>query len=209
MSKDGRIGNRALLKRLANELQMEGVNRMPSDLNRDQVQVVVDLGRWVEPQLIAPASEITVDFDSATRAINGLVTDDWEVMPAIATHHSWMQSLDLVFSIPIDAASDPIAIRGYLQLPVGQPFPVTNIQEATRSNSGMAVSPRWNLRGSHIGFASSGNPMNAFASTWDGFIAATIPFRVDIAKPLVFPAASTVTWRRLVWRWPINTARPF
>lgn len=44
MSKDGRIGNRALLKALADYLGMEGVNRAPDMLNRDQVQVVVSLG---------------------------------------------------------------------------------------------------------------------------------------------------------------------
>lgn len=209
MSRDGRIGNRAIIKRLADALQMEGVNRSPMDLNRDQVQVVVDLGRWLDPQLVAPASEVTVDFNSATRALGGLFTDDWEVMPSIATHHSWVQSLDLVFDIPIDVASDPFAIRAYLQLPVGQPFPVVNINEFSRSNSGQAVAPRWNLRGCNIGFASSGNPMNSFASTWDGFIMADVPLRIDLGKVLAFPAASTVTWRRLVWRWPIGTARPF
>lgn len=44
MSKDGRIGNRGLLKGLADFLQMEGVHRMPNQLNLDQVQVTSELG---------------------------------------------------------------------------------------------------------------------------------------------------------------------
>jgi len=43
MAKDGQIGHRGWLKALADVLQMEGVNRMPAQLNRDQVQVVVNM----------------------------------------------------------------------------------------------------------------------------------------------------------------------
>jgi hypothetical protein len=43
MARDGQIGHRGWLKAIADALQMEGVNRFPAVLNRDQVQVVVNM----------------------------------------------------------------------------------------------------------------------------------------------------------------------
>ncbi len=45
MSKDGRIGNRELLKTLGDLLKIEGVSRMPSAIDRDLVHVQTDLNQ--------------------------------------------------------------------------------------------------------------------------------------------------------------------
>jgi len=54
VSKDGRIGFRAALKALADILQIEGVQRMPLPVNRDQVQIVQPLLPPVQLATLSP-----------------------------------------------------------------------------------------------------------------------------------------------------------
>lgn len=73
MAKEGQIGNRGLLKSVADALEMEGINRFPAVLNRDQVNVVVCL----DPPWSAYETWMSV---GTTIAIAALASVKWVVV---------------------------------------------------------------------------------------------------------------------------------
>lgn len=208
MSRDGRIGDRELLKRLADALQMEGVNRMPAALNRDQVQVVVDLGRYLDPQPLYGTQTYWHHIETAD--VSGTPSYDAEILAADATLHQKVLSLYMEVEGDADAAFRTGQVRVYFRLPIGQPHYVIDLSNGFKTDSGGQWRTRFALSG--LSTPSIANTGNLAAMNWDGYVPPEAPLRITVESEYGianFPANSSVSWGIFAVQWPVGTQRPF
>lgn len=216
MSRDGRIGNRALLKRIADALEMEGVRRAPMGLNTDQVQVVVDLGRFLDPpEPDAPPQfgAATVLYNSASGiALGGVAQDDREIIPA-QTLETRILTFELEYSIPVDVNPAYGQIRIYYQLPVGQPFRAVDLLDAFYCDAAASNLARFAKGGyTYRPTATPGNWQAISGFDWDGYVPPQVPIRLETTKAntgINFAAGTTLSWKFFALQWPVGTIPPY
>jgi len=204
VAKDGRIGNRALLKALADYLQVEGVNRAPDMLHRDQVWPVVSMGEvggyeFFEHTTIAAS---VVGQPSYTENIF-----DVSLRPELRNKTLQVLALDVVIAGNADAADTEMDFQVLTLSPSLAAF--IDIPRWETTSAGAAWSRRWAMGGTTV---TSFNARSGIASFWNGIIPAgannlsgvgtggsvNMGLRLDIVRRSGnFPAASNVTTRGL------------
>lgn len=212
MARDGEIQNRSLLRSIADRLDIGGVKRVPPFLNTDTVQVVVDMGRFLDPQpapILQPPQigAQTYYYASNSRSIAGLTQDDFEIYPAPATgFQAQILTLELKWHVAIDTTPGTTQVDGYYQLPVGQPFRVFNYNDLFKSSNVIAKDMHLALGG----FESHCQSLEPLPTSinWNGYMPSLVPFRIATRKVSPWPANSTLDWRVLSIVWPVGSLKP-
>ena len=123
MSRDGRIGNRSALKRLADFLQMEGVNRAPADLHREQLLPVVDLAQLGGDTVPAAAYQaLTWGAESQQFALGAANFAGGKILAADLVNDRKILTAEIEFISGAAAIADlPVRLKVTMQHPVLSP----------------------------------------------------------------------------------------
>jgi len=194
------IGNKALLRARAEELQILDRKIFPVNLATDVVQPVLE----VNPRYLGPAMGVeTVDYNSGIVSLAGVSQVDFEIYPAVADFNTHINAIHARIDVPTDASPSEVQLFIYYELPVGQPFRIVDLKPAF-STAGSLVQYRYALGGSFV-------VVSGTSSAWDGHVTPLVPLRMSVIKSngTNFPTGSEVNWSRFASLWPVGSIRPW
>lgn len=198
------IGRKDKLQAASNRLSLLGTRQISSRLDTTSVKPVLE----IDPQYLGPTvGDWGVDFNSGSVDLSGLAASNTLIIPALAGLNAYVQTLELNFSVPADAAPATVQLRGYYDMPVGQPFRAFDFLDLFATTGGGVL-----MRFALGGFTDLNTARTTRVTSWDGFLPAEVPFRLEVEKAIggiAFPFGSSFQWRRLLWTWPVGTLKPF
>lgn len=205
----GRIGETALMRRVAEALGIEGVTRAPNVMATDRVQPVIDVGRFIDPQPVG------LLLGTSTLIGNSEIVEIYGVNTVTYTTHSTLgeptkQSQFLSLGVRLVNAIDVVAteIDFYIWYERVTPFYVAQLRAASMSAIGASKIFQFALNGATF---KDGPQDGVYSCNWNGYLPPETRLNVQAVRRdgSNWPANSLIDVQWLASNWEVGTMRPF